>query len=105
MNQPALFAVLTILPAATLLAQSPITYGTGTWSRETLGNHRAVVRVAANSAAVWAHLEWRRRDQYPGGKQIIVMDAASGKPVANVARIDINRESGDLVFQPVSGPG
>ncbi len=105
MNQSAFFAVLALLPVSALLSQSPISYGTGAWSRATLGNDRAVVRVTTNADAVWAHLPWRRRDQDPSSKQIIVIDGATGKPIANVARVDINRESGDLVFQPVSGPG
>jgi hypothetical protein len=48
---------------------------------------------------------WRRRDQHPELKRIVVVAAATGERVANVARIELTREAGDVVFQPVAGPG
>ena len=69
---------------------------------DTFGNHRARVQVAEKSDAVRVHLPWRRRDAEPDKKQIIVVDAATGKEVANVARIAVARESGDLAFQPAT---
>jgi hypothetical protein len=90
---------------APLLAQAPISYGTGVWARETLGNHRAVVRVDGKTDAAWVHLDWRRRDLDPAAKEVLVVDAATGKTIANVARVAITRDAGDLIFQPVSGPG
>ncbi|MGC2662008.1 MAG: glycoside hydrolase domain-containing protein, partial [Bryobacteraceae bacterium] len=98
-------AVLAFLPVSIVLAQPSISYGTGAWSPEVFGNHRAVVRVNSRADAVWVHLEWRRRDRDPANKQIVIVDAATGKPVANLSRVNINRDSGDLIFQPVSGPG
>jgi hypothetical protein len=80
-------------------------YGTGTWDAGTLGNHRAIVHVPANTDAAWAHIAWRRRDKNPENKEIIVIDAATGKRVSNVARIAITQDAGDIVFQPVSGAG
>lgn len=80
-------------------------YGTGTWDSDTLGNHRAVVRVSGSADAVWAHIEWRRRDKDPENKEIIIIDGKTGKRVQNVARINVTRECGDIVFQPVSGAG
>ena len=60
-----------------------------------------------NSAAdaVWAHLECVGATSIPAGKQILVVDAATGKTIANVARVDINRSRAIFIFQPVSGPG
>jgi hypothetical protein len=80
-------------------------YGTGTWDSDTLGNHRVVVQVHGTADAVWAHIDWRRRDKDPENKEIIVIDGQTGKRVENVARVSITQESGDLVFQPVSGAG
>jgi len=80
-------------------------YTTGAWDAGTLGNHRAIVHVSASADAAWAHIAWRRRDQNPEKKEIIVVDAATGKRIANVARIAITQDAGDLVFEPVSGPG
>ncbi len=75
------------------------------WDRFTLGNHRAVVRVARAADAVWAHIPWRRRDLRPEDKHIVVVDAATNLRVANVARLGVTRECGDLAFQPATVPG
>ena len=70
-----------------------------------LGNHRARLRVSEKPDAVWAHIPWRRRDTEPEKKATLVVDAATGRQVANVVRLDIRREFGDLVFQPATAPG
>src|ERR1022692_3524876 len=80
-------------------------YGTGTWDADTYGTHRVVVRVQAAADAVWVHVPWRRRDHEPEKKEILVISARTETRVRNVARVDVNREYGDLVFQPVAGPG
>jgi predicted Zn-dependent protease len=74
-------------------------YGVGTWEPDSLGNHRAVVRVAAAGDAVYARIPWRRRDRKPEAVNILVVAAATQRRVTNVARMDINREYGDIVFQ------
>jgi len=38
-------------------------------------------------------------------KATLVFDASTDKPVNNVVRAEINREFGDLIFHPASGPG
>jgi hypothetical protein len=48
---------------------------------------------------------WRRRDARPENKDVIVVDAATGKRVNNVATVRVNRECGDLLFQPPTAPG
>ncbi|MGQ9731313.1 MAG: glycoside hydrolase domain-containing protein [Candidatus Zipacnadales bacterium] len=80
-------------------------YGIGSWPEAGFGNHRAVVRVTAPADAVWAHIEWRRRDQQPETKDIRVYDAATGQRVTNVMRFTVNRVFGDIVFQPKTVPG
>jgi hypothetical protein len=79
-------------------------YGIGTWQAEGLGNHRVVVTVAAKAAAVRVHVPWRRRDADPQKKAVLVFDA-KGTEIKNVVRININREYGDLVFEPAAGAG
>ncbi len=74
-------------------------HGTGQWDCDTLGNHRAVLKVNEPGDAVGAHIEWRRRDPNPKAIDIVVICAATGDRVANVARVNINRQFGDLVFQ------
>jgi hypothetical protein len=80
-------------------------HGTGTWDATAFGNHRAVIRVAQQADAVFVRIPWRRRDLDPEKKHIVLMDAATQRQVRNVVRLEINREFGDLAFQPVSGPG
>ena len=63
------------------------------------------MRVEAPADAVLAHVAWRRRDAKPEAKEIVVIDAATGARVANVARASVTREAGDLVFQPQTAPG
>ena len=101
-----LSAVLAVGLAVAMASQAAETvpYGVGSWP-EKLGNHRAVVRVAGKAAAVWAHIPWRRRDAHPERKAVWVYDAKTNTRVRNVLRANIQRELGDIVFEPASGPG
>ena len=80
-------------------------YGTGTWIADSLGNHRAVISVEKPSDIVLAHISWRRRDFHPEMKGIYIVEASSGKKVQNILPVNINREFGDILFQPFSTPG
>jgi len=93
-----------------LIAAPPVTaedlkYGTGAWDPETLGNHRAVIQVPVKAEAVWVHIPWRRRDFNPDKKRLIIVDAKTGTRVKFILAPDIQREYGDLVFQPMTAPG
>ncbi|MCJ7487506.1 MAG: DUF6067 family protein, partial [Candidatus Aminicenantes bacterium] len=103
--------------------------GVGSWDPESgLGNHRAVVRVEAppapqapspkegakkataaptlmKSAVVRVNIPWRRRDLEPGKKNILVVDATTGERIINVLALSVNREYGDLLFEPRTVPG
>jgi hypothetical protein len=68
------------------------------------GHHRARIRVAEPADAVRVHIPWRRRDNDAGRKNILIVDAATGQRIGNVARIEINREFGNLIFQPKTAP-
>jgi hypothetical protein len=70
-----------------------------------LGNHRAVVHVEQKADAVVTKIPWRRRDHDPERKQILVVDAASGQGITNVARLHVDRFEGTLAFQPQTAPG
>jgi len=61
--------------------------------------------TAKDIDAVWAHIEWRRRDKHPEKKDIRIFDATTGKRIMNVVRVNVNREYGDLVFKPATIPG
>ena len=84
--------------------EADVPYGVGDWP-ESLGNHRAVVQVEKKADAVWVHLPWRRRDESPEKKEIVIIDGASNQRVKNCLRVRIDAESGDLLFQPPSATG
>ena len=86
------------------LGAQQVAYAVGSWKTEGLGNHRAIVEIGERTEAVWAHLPWRRRDAEPEKKAVLVYDAA-GERVANAVALEVNREHGDVVFEPMSGPG
>ena len=98
----ALLFLIASLTASAAIGQPP--YGVGDWP-EKFGNHRARIQVGEKADAVWVHIPWRRRDADPQDKEIIVIDATTNKRVENVLRVRIDRESGDLLFQPATAPG
>jgi hypothetical protein len=87
-----------------LLFSQEIPYKTGEWNGDELGNQRAVLRVEAKADAVRTHVSWRRRDLQPEKKRILVFDAKSGFRLKNVLAVDINREFGEIIFQPSAVP-
>ncbi len=80
-------------------------YASGFQSADSLGNHRAVVHVSEKCDRIRAEIPWRRRDQQVEEKGIVIIDATSGKPVHNFYRGRIDREAGELFFQPQTVPG
>ncbi len=99
-----IYTALLLIGAAIGSSTDDIPYGVGDWP-EALGNHRARVRVEQSADAVWIHLPWRRHDAAPERIDILVIDAATNKRVENVLRVNIQRQFGDLLFQPVTVPG
>ncbi|HOY58502.1 MAG TPA: DUF6067 family protein, partial [Verrucomicrobiota bacterium] len=98
-----LFAFLVIVGVGPGGAEE-VPYGVGDWP-EALGNHRARIRVERRAEAVWVRLPWRRRDTAPERTEIIVIDAATNQRIENVLRVNIQRQFGDLLFQPLTVPG
>jgi hypothetical protein len=80
-------------------------FGIGSWDEDLYGNHRVVIQVNDDKDAVWVHIPWRRRDKNPEKKAVTLIDDLTGRQVLNICRVQINREFGDFVFQPTSGPG
>lgn len=99
------FLAFVIFVVPLLFGIQEVPYGTGSWDEELYGNHRVVIQINDNADAVWVHVPWRRRDKDPEQKSAILIDAQTGKQVLNLCRVSINREFGDFVLQPTSGPG
>ncbi|MCV9929921.1 DUF6067 family protein [Flavobacterium sp. LS1R49] len=85
--------------------QIKYTDGNDSWNPDLLGNHRAVVEFTGKNNVAKTTIEWRRRDEKPELKRIIVQDAKTGKEISNVKTDAITRESGTIFFEPVSGKG
>jgi hypothetical protein len=104
--------VATGLAAATARAQgvaapvpdAPFRVAATRWDSETLGNHRAVIQVAQPAPVAHVVIPWRRRDPAPQDRLVIVT-SADGTRVRNVRRGRIDREAGELWFEPVAGAG
>lgn len=103
-----LFTLFCLFAYSSLQAQAVPTdelYGVGIWNADSLGNHRVIVSVDKPADAVLATINWRRRDLNPEAKNLIVVDAATGERITNVCRFTIDREQGEVVFQPQTVPG
>lgn len=103
-----LFTLFCLFVYSSLQAQAVPTdelYGVGIWNADSLGNHRVIVSVDKPADAVLATIDWRRRDLNPEAKNLIVVDAATGERITNVCRFTIDREQGEVVFQPQTVPG
>ncbi len=82
----------------------PFSVADSVWKSD-LGNHRARIYVPEKSNAVLAEIQWRRRDLNPEGKAIMVFDASTGEQIKNVSVLEISREFGKIIFQPITAPG
>ncbi|TAM99998.1 MAG: hypothetical protein EPN39_05260 [Chitinophagaceae bacterium] len=71
------------------------------WDADSLGNHRAVIEVTGKGNIAKVKIEWRRRDEHPENKEIILVDAATGKRVMNLYAAKVNRAYCIIYFQPV----
>jgi len=69
-----------------------------------LRNHRAEISIDKANDALYVFIPWRRRDENAQEKRIIITDM-KGNLMTNIFRININRWSGEFIFQPTSGAG
>lgn len=76
---------------------SPIKYGVEFFTEMEHGNHRAVVACDRPGECVLAHIEWRRHDDNPASKGIIV-ENSNGERVNSYA-LNVTQMTGDVVFE------
>lgn len=87
------------------LGQMQYRVSKSTWNPDSLGNHRIVVSVSSKGDIAKVQLLWRRRDDAPEKKGIIIVDAQKNSVVQNHKSVDFTRSSGTIYFEPTSGPG
>ena len=88
-----------------------IRYENGNWEHpkynkpfQSLGNHRFVIETPKGiSGNVQVIIPWRRRDNNPSEKALIIVDANTQEKVANVLLLDINNEFGHFIFEANDG--
>lgn len=97
-------ACLALLFIVTITYSQEITYCTGEWDYETLGNHRAVIYVEHPSDVIKAEIPWRRLDNVDD-KGLILVDGLTSQRIKNIYCIQKDRDSGTILFEPVSGQG
>ena len=78
------------------------TNGNNSWNADSLGNHRAVVKFNGGGDVAHVKIEWRRRDQHPELKEIMVV-GENGRSVQLVGYQNITRESGEIFFKAPVG--
>ena len=98
------FVVVLLMIGLILSDAQDIPYGIGTWDPEGLGNHRAVIFVEKPAGAAQVTVPWRRLDKVEN-KDLIVIDALTNQRIKNIYCVQKNKESGEIVFEPVSGQG
>ena len=70
-----------------------------------LGHHRVILHVDSDDDAIRVIVHWRRRDERPGLKRIIIYHKESNTQIRNILIKKISKDSGDIVFQPKFGKG
>ena len=74
------------------------------WDVDSLGTHRVVVNIKNTDAKVAeAVIDWRRSDQNPENKDVLVVDSTTNQQIFYVSVAAISRESGTIYFEPVMG--
>ena len=98
-------ACILILSQNVFAQEIKYTTAKDSWNADSLGNHRAVVQFNGSGKLAKVIIPWRRSDNNPEGKRIIVEDAKSGQKITNVKIAFVNNEAGEIYFEPVSGKG
>ncbi|MEO6813545.1 MAG: glycoside hydrolase domain-containing protein, partial [Ginsengibacter sp.] len=105
MKKESLFFIFLFLSVASFAQKIPYTNCNECWNADSLGNHRVVIDFRGNGSLAKVTIPWRRRDYHPELKRIIVQDAQTGRKVLNIKSGTLNREYGEIYFEPVSGKG
>ncbi len=105
MKRQLFFVFLLLICNAALTQQLKFSSANNNWNADSLGNFRSIVRVTNPADVIRTYIQWRRRDEHPELKRIIVVDSNTNQKVLNVYADHITRDFGEVYFQPISGSG
>ena len=92
------FVAVVTMAVSSPASGAVLPYGVGDWP-ESLGNHRAVLRVEQSADAVHVRIPWRRMDPQPELKDIKVMADDETKPLGDRVVLQCTGEYGELLFE------
>ena len=83
-------------------------YKSGNWDHPNyrepfnfLGNHRVVVELPKKSDEIHqVKIPWRRRDDLPSKKDVIIINSETGKEISEKYFLEINNMEGHILFRP-----
>ena len=83
-------------------------YKSGNWEHPNyrepfnfLGNHRVVVELLKKSDEIHqVKIPWRRRDDSPSKKDIVIINSVTGKKISEKYFLKINNMEGHILFRP-----
>jgi hypothetical protein len=98
-----LLACFVFICHAAFAQEIKYTVANNDWDADSLGNQRVVLSISdnANKMAITANIDWRRSDEHPENKQVILVDAATNQRILNVTA-SITRENCALRFEPTA---
>lgn len=94
-----LFLLIAVLFQLSVSAQIlKYTNGNNAWNADSLGNHRVVIQFNGTGKIAHVKVDWRRRDEHPEFKKIIIQDVM-GKGVPVLGTENFSRERADIYFE------
>lgn len=72
---------------------------------ESLGNHRALLKIEEPSQAVSLSFDWRRHDLDVNKRCFLIINSQTGDTIKNIKRVQVNNETCKLIVGPVTDAG
>ena len=79
---------------------APFSVADISWA-ESFGNHRALIESPSDLEAIHIAIPWRRHDQDPQDRMLLLVSAESGDTIQNIHRLRVNNEWCEILAGPV----
>lgn len=107
-----LYFLLSMMLICIFANAQPVNYSTGNnvWDADSLGNHRFVVHLSGseyqkNKMVATAIIPWRRHDNNPLEKRIIIVAEKGTTPIKNIKILKADNDVANILFEPTNGSG